>query len=323
MGPSWRHLDFQKNIFLSSALASNSFNTYKVGVNHYLRFCNQHSLKPLPLNEPVLENFCVFLQARVGYGAIKVYLCGVQHWSKMFCYRERIFDMVRLEYVLKGIRRAQGNSHNRPPRPPITFSLLQEICRYISHTELSFDGHMLTSAVLLAYFGLLRVSEYTCPSSSQFDPSVHLSYRDIIFHRERQVVTVYIKCSKTDPFRQGVTIRLAVLTHHLCPVKALLTYAADRGSSPGPFFYFHNGAFLTRAHICDLLQRSLPFVPDVNTHSFRRGGASALAAAGTPDHVIQILGRWQSRAYSQYIEFPDNFISSVNANMTRETQQER
>ena len=38
-----------------------------------------------------------------------------------------------------------------------------------------------------------------------------------------------------------------------------------------------------------------------HTHSFRIGGASALAARGVPDHVIQCVGRWKSLAFLAYI----------------------
>jgi hypothetical protein len=37
-------------------------------------------------------------------------------------------------------------------------------------------------------------------------------------------------------------------------------------------------------------------------HSFRRGAASAAAAAGYSDYEIQLLGRWRSDAYKLYIE---------------------
>ncbi len=35
-------------------------------------------------------------------------------------------------------------------------------------------------------------------------------------------------------------------------------------------------------------------------HSFRIGGATALEAAGLPDHVIQAAGRWNSDAFKLY-----------------------
>ena len=35
--------------------------------------------------------------------------------------------------------------------------------------------------------------------------------------------------------------------------------------------------------------------------SFRKGGASSLASVNTPDRVIQIVGRWKSGVYRQYI----------------------
>lgn len=39
----------------------------------------------------------------------------------------------------------------------------------------------------------------------------------------------------------------------------------------------------------------------VSSHSLRIGGASALAAAGVPDYVIQDMGRWKSLAFLTYV----------------------
>ena len=69
--------------------------------------------------------------------------------------------------------------------------------------------------------------------------------------------------------------------------------------------------------MADLLGRALPDVPNVNTHSFRRGGATALAATGTPAHIIQIMGRWQSNAFIRYIEIPDEFIANAHRSMVK------
>ena len=55
-----------------------------------------------------------------------------------------------------------------------------------------------------------------------------------------------MKASKTDLFRQGVTLFIGVLGGTLCPVSAVLNYMVERGSSPGPLFTWDDGQYLTR-----------------------------------------------------------------------------
>ena len=40
-----------------------------------------------------------------------------------------------------------------------------------------------------------------------------------------------------------------------------------------------------------------------STHSLRIGGATVMAAAGLPDYVIQLIGRWKSLAFLTYIRY--------------------
>ena len=210
----------------------------------------------------------------------------------------------------------QGNTFNRPTRTPITWELLQIICRYIVLTEAHFDRDMLLSAVLLAFFGLLRVSEYTSPTTSRSDPNA-LNREDVSVNPTGNTVSVHIKKSKTDPFRRGVTLRICAIPHPLCPVQALHRFLTRRGPSPGPLFRYLNGSFLTRSRVRALLARSLPHIANVNTHSFRRGGASALSDAGVEGHIIQILGRWKSDAYTEYIQMSDDFLRATSLSMIR------
>ena len=104
---------------------------------------------------------------------------------------------------------------------------------------------------------------------------------------------VKIKASKTDPFRVGVILRLASINNHaLCPVRGMRFYLRFRSTIPGPLFIFDNGVYLSRAYLAAFLQISLPAVPNINTHSFRIGGASAALSAGASDALIRIMGRW-------------------------------
>ena len=86
------------------------------------------------------------------------------------------------------------------------------------------------------------------PSDTNFDPEVHLTASDVGVdsHASPSYVAVRIKASKTDPFRQGVTIYLGKTDSHICPVAAILSYIVRRDSSPGLLFTFEDGCCLTR-----------------------------------------------------------------------------
>ena len=96
---------------------------------------------------------------------------------------------------------------------------------------------MLTAAVLVAFYGLLRVSEYTCPSQSSYDADTHLLLSDLSLNWGRRVVLLRIKKSKTDPFRQGVTIRIAFFKSPVVPSSGFDTVHTKKRSGPGSPIY--------------------------------------------------------------------------------------
>ena len=142
MDPTWWLLEARKSLLLDRALAPNTLNTYQVGIRQYVAFCLSFEVSPLPLREPVLEYFWVSLSSRISHKSIKVYLCGVQFWSKINGGSVLIENMHRLDYVIMANRRAQGTFFDRPARPPVTLQMLQEICAFISNTESPFDRDM-------------------------------------------------------------------------------------------------------------------------------------------------------------------------------------
>ena len=76
----------------------------------------------------------------------------------------------------------------------------------------------------------------------------------------------------------------------------------------GPLFQFASGPYLTRATLSTILRDCFHDNVNINTHSFRIGGASAAAAAGVPYFVIQQLGRWSSDAFKRYIRLSTDYI---------------
>ena len=80
----------------------------------------------------------------------------------------------------------------------------------------------------------------TAPETDDFDPGQHLTFADISVDDQfnPRTVSIRIKQSKTDSFRQGVTIYLGRTESALCPVAALLAYLALRGKGHGLLFRF-------------------------------------------------------------------------------------
>ena len=68
-----------------------------------------------------------------------------------------------------------------------------------------------------------------------------------------------------------------------------------------------NSSLVTDRLQAILLSAGLP--GDFSSHSFRIGAATSAARAGVPDHLIQVLGRWKSDAYKQYIRTPPDLIT--------------
>lgn len=197
--------------YLRASLAPNTLNVYGAGLRRYLQFCSVTQVTPFPLSAPTLELFVTSLGRRVAFKSIKVYLSGLQYFSTLRGWPHRISSMPSLAYVLRGIRRVQGPSFSRPVRAPLLLSHLLWVFRRGPASFSPRDMSMIRAAFALAFYGLLRVSEFTSPRIAFWDPALHLSRSDVVLLPPFNSLSLRIKASKTDPFRLGYTLRLVAL----------------------------------------------------------------------------------------------------------------
>ena len=181
---------------------------------------------------------------------------------------------------------------------------------------------MIWAACCLAFFGFLRVSEFTIPANDQYDESCHLSFNSIsVDNRSNpQQLRISIKQSKTDPFRKGVDIFLGTTGDTVCPVKGILPYLAIRGDHKCPLFILEDGRYLTRQHFSSAPEGLLKQL-HINTHcyntdSFRIGAATTARQANVPDPLIKMMGRWKSDAHLSYIRTPPQELAKVSKYLT-------
>ena len=247
--------------------------------------------------------------------SIKVYLAGIQSLHLENGFLSPLSNCLRLERVLRGIKRTQR--HGQRQRLPITFSVLRRIHGILNLSI--FDDALFWAACCTGFYGFLRSGEFTTKTKT-FDPETNLALSDIKVDRyiEPTVLLVSIKCSKTDPFRKGYTLRLGVSRSEVCAVKAVLHYLHMRGGGEGPLFQHQNGLPLTRSKLTFWLREAVPragLQGNYSGHSFRIGAASTAAEAGVPDHLIKTMGRWTSNAYQLYIHTPPEVLVTMAARM--------
>ncbi len=314
--PQPSHLTLSKEVesLWRSSVAESTHLTYQTGVRRFQKFLIDYNYvwqKDI-LPSPSTELFCNFIAychsiLQLRYSTIKLYLAGIR-----FHYLARgrgnplsipeVAD--RVQIVLRGVKRQQGCANLR--RLPITFSVLRNMCQILRQGCFSqFEDTMLMAVCTTAFFGFMRSGEF-CAKGSTSNPSVPLCVEDVNIVSESEM-TIMLKASKTDPFREGIVIKIFT-NQHLCPIQAMQTYLKCRRSvcteSPA-LFVIPDGSPLHRTYFVCKLKEVISCLgldsSKYNGHSFRIGAATTAAQAGVEDHMIQTLGRWASTAYTTYI----------------------
>lgn len=169
------------------------------------------------------------------------------------------------------------------------------------------------TAILVAYEGLLRASEYVSIGANRHEPTATLLSEHVRYDRTLGGgiggFELLIRHSKSDRWNIGTHIPILPRSDSHCPVTALQHYIAIRNPKPNqPFFRkkLRNGSFsnVTRADIVKALKSHFRSngirteQKDISTHSLRIGAAFALHVAGIPWQDIMIIkrGRWSSKS---------------------------
>lgn len=260
--------------------------------------------------------FAVVLARTMSVASIHSYLSSVRAHHIEVLGAFSWDNCYRLPRLLKGIKRRQ---HRTPRhRDPVTLS---HLLYWKSFFDFENGDHCtLWAALLAAFFGLLRISEFTV-AGGRFDPKYHLTIGDLTWlswphsnhpnpHRP-DGYELFLSHSKTDVDFQGVAIPISANDGPLCPVAAMMLVAGARAcvSPMEPLFMLSDGP-LTRRKFCTLLRSLVLATPvmagqssgsKILSHSLRIGGVAALQAAGASELVTQLAGRWRSDAYKDYL----------------------
>ncbi len=316
------HLVTKSNDYIFHAIADSTRKAHSSAINSYLHcFSSYTATAPFPATQ---ESLCVWMTHSADRNikplqptTIRTYLSYLSSVHEECGYTDLLGDKPLVFRCWKGIRRTKGEK--KLLRRPITTDIITLIHKNLSLKP--FQSKMFFAAASLATYGLLRMGEFTFNQKETnafrlltlnqlklFDSNNNSLCISPLHFSRVSYLSLTLHVSKTDPFRKSVTIHVG---HHT-PVQAMLEYlkvhpALKNPSSPlfvlspthSPLQPLdrQNMIETTRAV---LLLLNLP-QNEYHGHSFRKGGATSLAAAGVADSVIQLLGRWRSDCYKLYI----------------------
>ena len=308
-------LEYRWRQLLYNAISESTRRTYNSGVNKFLNFCGTFGYVVCPANESTLLKFIAFMNESLALSTVKTYLSAIRFLHLYLGFDNPFPQFPRIALVMKGLKRSAS-----PPRKrlPVTPNLLLAILQFLDFKK--YEDSMFWAATLVAFFGFLRVSEFTVGGS--FDPTIHLALRDIRFDApvDPEAISIWLKASKTDPFREGCSVEVGATNDQLCPVVALMQYMWMRGGAEGPMFVHKGGRPLSRGWFQGRLQNLLSRAGvsgDYTSHSLRIGAATSAAVLGVPDYMIKTMGRWASDAYKVYIRTPRSAWARTSASLSK------
>lgn len=297
-------LHTRTNQLLSASVAVNTASTYRNAVSSFNQFRSQYGLPasfPSRADHIVLFiSFC--FEKGLSPATIKTYISGLSFYHKL----NNWFDPAELFVVKKLLEGCHRSGKRVDNRAPVTPQMLQVICTALrSFCYNEYETIMFRAAYLVAYFGLLRVSELVHSSWQQNGRA--LQFQDVTFN-QTNAVTITIRESKTCQAGHPMHLRIPCERDpSLCPVCSLKQYVTVRSNTSGYLFKHQNNKPLTRSQFSAVLAKciasSIYRGRNIRSHSFRIGRASELACKGVPEEAIMKLGRWRSSAYRTYIRF--------------------
>jgi hypothetical protein len=271
-----------------------------------------------------IQQFVVylFLIEKLQTSTITTYLAGVQHHLTMQDTGLTVWSKP-VHQVLKGFQRDEATylPQNKKLKYPFTRSMIlfgaNKLLIYVKDPLLAVAMH---AALCLGLMFLFRKSEYLTGSDGQprriNGKVVTLLAKDLCFWygykpypasssvdipaTQPDMISMYLPFTKGDQFGKGATrFFIAEPSNPDCMVRIIHTYCRAASLRPNdPIFAGPKPVRVTAAMVSSFMKSIATLLrldsSKVALHSLRVGGLVTLFAAGVPDNLKQLAGRWAS-----------------------------
>ena len=307
---------------IQNSWATDTVSKYSNAVKHFTRFCIKEKV-PLNLRFPADEFvLCAYAASCAGLNGstIRNRFSALKAWHHV--HNANWQGGMRLRIVLNGVRNLAPRSSMRPPRPPISLSMLSQLI-----SSLNLDDPLdvaIAACASVSFWGQCRLGELLATSSSDFSIFIRPSRSHFRpSKRNSTSYTLFLPRTKTHRHgdnvvlvtQDGISNPLSLLRHHLniniLPANSpLFTYVTASGPR-----VLTRDLFLAR---CNEVWATFGY-PRTTGHSFRIGGTTHLLLAGIPPDVVKVMGRWSSDSFLRYWRHLEDIapLYATNAKLRR------
>ncbi len=294
-------LDAEITRLLNNSLAKGTRAAYIKGIEEFQKFRNIRSQGYVwpALSQHVADYIAHLSLLDYAASTINVKVSAIAFFHKINGWDDPT-DNFLVKKLREGCRR---ENKVEDTRCPITLPILMRLVHVLHGVCYNdYEAVMFKNAFLLAYFGFLRVGEFS--KTPNVALSRLLAVSDIQMGQGK--MEVKIRFSKADQGGRGEIITIGKHeSKEVCPVGAMQQYLTMRPQGEGPLFIHLQGEPLTAAQFSSVLKKGIQTIgldpENFSSHSFRIGAATAAAANGTPLHDIKNMGRWRSQSVLSYI----------------------
>ena len=217
-------------------------------------FCTTCSITtPFPLTEHLLCCYAAYLADQgLAPQTVKSYLAALRNAQISLGLpdpRDQS-SLPRLKRVQAGISRLRLLKGGQKPRIrlPVTPLILHRIKASLGASD-DPNQAVIWAVACAAFFGFFRLGELLPASAAAFNPATGLAWGDVALdsHESPRMIQFHLKVSKCDQFGSGADVVIGSTGSEICPVTAIMSFVAARGSRPGPFFIDASGKAVTKA----------------------------------------------------------------------------
>ena len=302
----WQQLRVESCVLRELGLAAGTWANKVSHLRGYIKFTIYFQVPDFPVKLGVLLRFIAILgRGPYAYKSALNIISSIKFFASLLDPPSvKVFDAVLVSASLKGLK-AQLS---RPVRQKLPITV-KHLLSFYGILDITSVNHLACwCAMLLSFFGCLRLSNMVPSSVCNFDPLKQLKRDDIRFVKE--CIFVYFKWSKTNQNSGKVSwFPIFPVNDSRFNLKCHLELLFDIVKAPvnAPLFTFGKNKFHTRNTLVKLLEMCVTKAglssSNYSWHSFRRGAATFAFELGLADTEVQLLGDWSSSAFLNYLEF--------------------